>query len=277
MSLILPPVAPTQYTTVDMDVQALVEEVWAKGFDCTWEVMAVCPCSRKVADPEADFAASLTYTQQGTCLACQGRGRIYHSSQTIPCVFLGSTGNLALDRIFGLGQPGVVKVTGVPESPLGEGDRLTINEPVIARRYTQTLVRGTGASDRLRFPVWPQTYTISNGAGGTTTSTKSAFYVVAADANGTIIGGATPTEYVAGVNFTVASGSELITWISGGPAAGSHYSVSYFCKPSYIVTAQPFIHRGAGAVESGTKVVQRLLSSASAALEDATPTGASKP
>ena len=76
-------------------------------------------------------------------------------------------------------------------------------------------------------------------------------YVVAASpSTGEIVGCATPTEYVQGVNFTVSGG--LLDWTIGGvnvPPVGARCSIRYYARPRYIVTVDPYTHRQLGFVE----------------------------
>lgn len=241
----------------DMDTQGLCNLIQTDGTDCTWEICSRCPCSQEFqVKDQAEIATALLSTAQGTCPTCGGIGWYHHSAQTIRVVALSSNQNKQTEGL-GFAISGLCRFTVLPEVPINFGDKVTMlaGPP---RRFTETKVKN-GATQALRFPITPYTVTVGTTNGGTTptTSTTEVIYVIASNASGDVVGGATPTVYVQGVDFHVVAGR--VVWDGlNVPPDGYKVSYTYWCRPAYILTDLPYNHRVTGQYNGGTRTVVDL-------------------
>lgn len=254
----------------DLQLQEIRNEIQVKGVDCTWEKAIPCPCYRIGTLEGSDVPDSPTTTPQGECLACRGDGWLYYGAQTARVLITSATDRLAADDTSGVSTPGSINISTFVENPLGLGDRFIVNEAV--RVVFQQHVR-TGTLDTLRFPIVKQAWTIGTAGDQTVAETVTIgvdYLVAALPATGAIVGGATPTEYVEGTNFTVTAAG-LIDWTIGGvnvPAVGARYTARYYARPRYIVNNLRFAHRQLGFVEKiPARVVRQLFWQGTAVLD----------
>lgn len=240
----------------DLELREIRNEIQIKGVDCTWEKAAPCPCYRIGTLEGSTVPDSSTTTPQGECLACRGDGWVYYGSQTSRALITSANSRLDADGTAGLSAPGMFNVSTFIENPIGLGDRFVVNEAV--RVCFQQKIRSAGTVDTLRFPIVRKAWTIGTALDQTVAEvvTIGVDYLIAAStATGAIVGGATPTEYVEGVNFTVpTSGANTgkIDWTIGGvnvPPVGARYSVRYYARPRYIINNLRYAHRQLGFVE----------------------------
>jgi hypothetical protein len=235
----------------DLQTPELVQEIWAKGCDCTWEKASRCPCAVEW-EPEGTITAGLTTTPRADCPACGGGGWYYYSSQTVRALILQSTGQTVLDARF-LSFPGSAAITTLPEHPIKPFDRLTPTQAYW--RYTETRPH-TGTSYSLRYPVVDITYTVGTEADPKVyeTVTRGVWNCIEADSTGEVIYVAgSPKQYVQNVNFTITAGG-AIDWTIGGasvPTVGDRLSWDYTCRPRYVIKTMRFLHRQTFFVESG--------------------------
>lgn len=235
----------------DLQTAELIQEIWAKGCDCTWELAARCPCAVKW-DPEGEVTAGLTTTPRADCPTCKGGGWYYYSPQTIRALILNSTGTTVMDARF-LAEQGSVAITTLPEHPIKPFDRLT---PLPTYwRFTQTQLH-TGTTYTLRYPVVPQTFTVGVEGDPTThtTLTRGVFNCIEANSDGSVVySGGSPKQYVEGTNFTVTVDGAIDWTIGGGnvPTVGDRLSWDYTCRPRYVVKDMRFTHRQTFYVEKG--------------------------
>lgn len=227
----------------------------ATGIDCTWERAQPCPCYRIVTLEGVDDVPATSSTQpQSDCMACNGDGWLYYGSQTTRVQIAGSSSRLDALAAAGLAAPGSVMISAFAEVPVNIGDRFTVLCDV--RPVIQQQIRGTTATDRLRFPIIDKAWTLGTALDPKIpeTVTLGVDYAVSASlTTGAIVGGATPTEYREGVNFTVAAG--LINWTIGGsavPPAGARYSLRYYSRPRFIISSMQFATRQLGFPTSGS-------------------------
>lgn len=247
----------------DMDVQGLRDLIQTDGVDCTWEVCSRCPCGQKIGVEGVEaITAELLATPQGQCPTCKGVGWYHHSAQTIRTVPLSSNQNKQAEGL-GFAQMGFCRFTVLPEVPINFGDKITILDGY-PRRFTETQMMA-GLVQPLRFPIIPWTDTVGTTNGGTTPTTKttSVIYCFAADSDGSVVGGANPTVYVEGVNFTVPqSGANAgkVVWSDTAPVPedGWRVSYTYWCRPAYILTDLPYNHRMTGQYNGGARAVAGL-------------------
>lgn len=234
----------------DLDLTNLRGEVQIKGIDCTWEKASMCPCYQIGTLQGSDVANATTTMPRGNCPACKGSGWLYYGSQTARFLLNGATSSMQIAGAEGYAQPGTVGVTAFVEQPLSVGDRITVNGAV---RTVQQQFTRQGTTDTLRFPIVTKAWTIGSALDPNVPEVVNigVDYVVAASpSTGEIVGGATPTEYVQGVSFTVSGG--LLDWTIGGvnvPPVGARCSIRYYARPRYIVTVDPYTHRQLGFVE----------------------------
>lgn len=227
----------------------------ATGIDCTWEKANPCPCYRIVSLEGVSDVPSTSSTQpQSDCPACHGDGWLYYGSQTTRVQIASASDRLDALAAAGLASPGSVMITAFSETPVNLGDRFTVLCDV--RPVIQQQIRGSGATDTLRFPIVDKTWTLGTALDPKVSEsvTIGVDYAVSASlTTGAIVGGATPTEYREGVNFTVAAG--LINWTIGGsavPPAGARYSLRYYARPRYIISSMPYATRQLGFPTSGS-------------------------
>jgi len=247
----LQPVSTGYIPTLRVDF--LRRQLWAKGQDATWEKAARCPCARysPVMGAAGPYA---TTTAQGECPACRGTGLVYFGSQTAKVLILSPSSRSQRSASESLDVPGQMSITALTEHPLSIFDRVT--SPML-RRFTETFTKSAGALDVLRFPIVAAVLTVGSTGDPTAPATQTTHveHCIAADANGDVVGGATPTEYREGVHFTVAdSGPDAgkLDWtLSGGsrPPAGVRIGIRYVCRQRFIVTALPFTTRVSGPLE----------------------------
>lgn len=231
----------------DLFMTAIIAEMQIKGIDCTWEKASQCPCYQIGTLQGSTVPDASTSMPRPNCPACGGDGWLYHGSQSGRFLLTSAQSSGQTQGAQGYVEPGTMAVTALVEQPLGLFDRITVNSSV--RTVEQNFLR-SGATDTLRFPIINKVWEIGSVADPSIPQlvTLGVEYMVAASATtGEIIGGATPTEYVQGTNFTVTNG--IIVWATDGspvPPVGSRVTVRYFARPRYIVTALPFAHRQLG-------------------------------
>lgn len=254
----------------DLFMTGIIAEMQVKGIDCTWEKASPCPCYQIGTLEGSTVPSAATTMPRPNCPACAGDGWIYHGSQSGRFLLTSATSSGQTQGAQGYVEPGTFSVTALVEQPLGQFDRVTVNSSV--RTVEHTFKRGSGSTDTLRFPIVNKTWVIGSALDPTIpqTVTLGVEYLVAASpTTGEIIGGATPTEYVQGVNFTVSNG--IIDWTIGGanvPPTGARCSIRYFARPRYIVTAMTFSHRQLGFNEfAPTRYEKQLLWRGQAVLE----------
>ena len=226
----------------------------ATGVDCTWEKAQPCPCYRIVTLEGADVDPTSSTQPQGGCPACHGDGWLYYGSQTTRVQIASSSSRLDNLAAAGLATPGSVMISAFVETPINIGDRFTVLCDV--RPVVQQQIRGSGATDTLRFPIVDKAWTLGTALDPKVpeTVTLGVDYAVSASlTTGAIVGGATPTEYREGVNFTISSG--LINWTIGGanvPPTGARYSLRYYARPRFIVSSMQYATRQQGFPVSGS-------------------------
>lgn len=232
----------------DLFVTAIIAEMQIKGIDCTWEKASFCPCYQIGTLQGSTVPDASTSMPRPNCPACGGDGYVYHGSQSGRFLLTSAQSTGQTQGAQGYVEPGSFSVTALVEQPLGLWDRITVNSSV--RTVEQNFIRGSGATDTLRFPIINKVWEIGSALDPNIPQsvTLGVEYLIAASAStGEIIGGATPTEYVQNTNFTVTGG--IIDWTIGGvnvPPTGARCAVRYFARPRYIVTALPFAHRQLG-------------------------------
>jgi hypothetical protein len=165
-----------------------------------------CP---RCIDPVAGFTPDLG------CPLCEGTGALY-TAMEIPA---GGKLVLAGVRIGKTKAPieilaGDLNCSFLPDAwPLEARDRIVLPDREL--RFTETLTRGGGASDRLTHGPAVAVQSVYASAG-----------------------------LVAASHYALGSDKRSITW-SGGPAAGSLYTVAYTFRPSYYVAEDSIHHRPA--------------------------------
>jgi len=246
----------------DLFLPAIIAEMQIKGIDCTWQKADMCPCWSPAVIEGSSIPDAQSTQPQPACLACRGDGWLLYGSQSGRFLLTSAQSASQTQGAAGYVQPGSFSVTALVEQPLGIGDRITVNSSV--RAVQQQFIR-VATTDQLRFPIVNKTWAIGSAADPSIaeTVTLGVDYLVAANATtGAIVGGATPTEYVQNVNFTVTAGG-LIDWTIGGnniPPVGARCSVRYYARPRYIVTSLPFTHRQLGFIEfAPARYEQQLL------------------
>lgn len=235
----------------DLNVTAIISEMQIKGIDCTWAKALPCPCWVPATVEGSNIPDTQSTMPQPECPACRGDGWLYYGSQSGRFLLTSAQSAQQTQGTAGYVQPGTFSVTALVEQPLGVGDRITVNGAVRVVQQTFTRVAST---DTLRFPIINKAWEIGTALDPNVPETVNigVDYLVAANATtGAIVGGATPTEYVQGVNFTITA-QGLIDWTIGGvniPPVGARCSVRYYARPRYIITSAPFTHRQLGFVE----------------------------
>lgn len=240
----------------DLELREIRNEIQVKGCDCTWSKATPCPCYRIGTLEGSTVPDASTTTPQGECPACSGTGWVYYGAQTSRFLITSATDRFDLEASSGMATPGSFNVSAFVENPLGLGDRLIVNEAV--RVVVQQKIREAGTVDTLRFPIIRKAWTLGTALNPTVpeTVTIGVDYLIAANlSTGAIVGGATPTEYVEGVNFTVpTSGGNTgkIDWTIGGasvPSVGARYTARYYARPNYIISNLRYAHRQLGFIE----------------------------
>jgi len=130
----------------------------------------------------------------------------------------------------------MVFLTLLPEHVPGFLDRFTMVDSVMM--FRETIVRGSGTTDSLRYPIVTRSLDLSTGA-----KDVDVLHLQAADSSGATSASLTKTQ---GVDFAVTGGD--IDWtlgIAGGtaPAAGDRYAICYYAAPRYVVTDHPHAFR----------------------------------
>ena len=234
-------------------VDFLRRQLWAKGVDATWEKASRCPCAR--FSPTVGTAGPYaTTTAQGECPACKGTGLVYFGSQAAKVLILSPTSRSQRSSGQSADVPGQVSITALTEQPVSIYDRVATG---VLRRFTESFTKSAGVLDTLRFPIAAAVLTVGSSGDHTVPATQTTHveYCIAADANGDVVGGATPTVYREGVHFTVAddgANAGLLDWtLAGGsrPPAGVRIGIRYVCRQRYIVTSLPYTTRVSGPLE----------------------------
>lgn len=254
-------------------MEFLRRQLWARGQDATWEKASRCPCSRESIAVGASASIYHTTTAPGECAACKGNGLIYFGSQTARVLILSMTSQNRRSAADSLDTPGRMSITALTEAPLSQYDRVTAS--VGLRRFTETFTKSAGVLDQLRFPIALSTLSVGTPGSPTVplTQTNHVEYCIAANSAGQVVGGANPTVYTEGVDFTVAdSGANagLLDWTIAGsakPPAGVRVSIRYVCRQRFIITDLPFTARVSGQVVNGTRSPMELFHKGMAVLD----------
>ena len=218
----------------DFKPEEFRKRIFSHGLNVRWEQAAECPCNQPAQS--GGFSATLSGAQHGErrrsdCPACDGRGYIYHSRQTIKAIV---TGARKTDERFspvgGSEYPeATVGFTLLPEHLAGAFDRFTLLDSEIV--YRQTLTRGAGTIDTPRYPIIQRTHDLTPAP-----LTFGVRYCMTSDIEGNVDPSA--HKRTEGEHFTVTSAGAL-EWIDSPPAEGARYSLEYYTHPAYIVQSTP--------------------------------------
>ncbi len=157
--------------------------VLQKGFDVKWEQAAICPCQRQLT---LSSKTSLTGESRQNCPKCSGIGVIYHSPLNVKAWISGARSEHDIQRKYGDYGPGTISVSLLPEHTPSPMDKFTILSNLIVFRETRT--KGSGAVERLRYPVVKRSVSIGSQADANVaeTLTVGAIYVHKASSAGVV-------------------------------------------------------------------------------------------
>lgn len=193
-----------------------------KGWHLQWEQGARCPCRESVDSdhPRPD------------CPVCDGIGWDWHTSQEVRALVTNANQDTAPLERPGQWARGNVILTMHSEQLPGYQDRLTALAHVFV--FRDFGVRGTGASDRLRYRVAQRTLDLVGGA-----QTFGVLHLRLAAEDGTADADGVRAE---GTHFDVVDGR--IAWRAGeGPPVGRRYAVSYYAHPRFVVVEDHYSTR----------------------------------
>ena len=242
------------------------KRIFSHGLPLVWEQTAECPCTRKTTDygfsisGVAPAPSSLTQ-HQSDCLACKGRGYVYHSSQEIRAIV--TSAKMDVERFSELGGSeygkGMVSITLLPEHLPAFGDRFTLKASHMV--FRETILKSQNATDKPRYPIIQRAHDL---AGGSTSF--GVRYLLYADLNGVVDPGNLLYE---GSDFQINNLGE-IEWINPNttPPVGTRLSLEYYSNPRYVVLDHPHSIRDTRIkVKSPTEFHQNLPVQCTAGLE----------
>lgn len=219
------PVFPEKvHASSDFKPDEFYGEIKAHGIRVLWEQATPCPCSDDIATEDGRMG----------CPVCAGTGWEYETGQEIRAIV---TGLLAKDSPFmvdGRFEFGDVLITVPPEQTPGFRDRYTLLDSVMV---VQDLVKRTGATDRLRWPVAQRGLYLS--VSGVPTSVAVSVLRLRRQANDGTVGAVLDI----GTDFAVDANGAIV-WALGdvrltAPAVGQRYAARYYGHPRYVVMERP--------------------------------------
>lgn len=219
----------------DFKPEEFRKRIFSHGLNVRWEQAAECPCNEPAAS--GGFSATLAGAQHGErrrsdCPACDGRGYIYHSRQTLRAIVTGARKtDERFSQVGGSEYPqGQIGLTLLPEHLPAPFDRFTLLDSEIV--YRQTLTRSsTGDTDTPRYPIVQRTHDLATGP-----QTFGVRYCMTADPSGVVTPSTGRREE--GQHFNITSAGE-VEWTADAPEAGARYSLEYYAHPAYIVQGTP--------------------------------------
>lgn len=210
---------------VDFDPQAFDALLSDKGYLVTWEKAAYCPNR-----PRGGVAPA---THDINCRICDGTGFVYFGGCDTEMLIQAVT----LHQNYwaqGRWDLGMVRITARPGIALSYGDRVSLRNGAI--RFSELVVRGTGASDKLKYEP------------------LDIDYVAWVNRSGSLV------TFGVGSDLDVQNGSAV--WIGSGPDSGAYYTITYTCRPRYVVQDLLHQHRessvGTARVPFPTQAVGKL-------------------
>jgi hypothetical protein len=128
---------------------------------------------------------------------------------------------------------GQIGVTLLPEHLPALGDKLTLLDSALV--FRETVTRGAGLIDALKYPVFEREHDLSGGV-----SALGVRYCIVSDAQGVVDPASTKAQ---GVDFNLSAGGGIEWEPASAPAQGIEYSVSYYAHPVYVVLDHPHVIR----------------------------------
>ena len=236
---------------VDFDMDSFRQRVYEKGLYLKWEMAAECPCRRVLTVGTGTFDAHTgsgvrtgdTREPRPDCPQCSGSGVIYHSSQIIRGLVIGSQNDFDRFRLYGEYAAGMVGLTLLPEHVPGVLDRFTLNDNILV--FKETRKRTAATIESLRYPVVSRTTQVGTAADATVSEdlTLSVLFARKASASGIVTG----NELVVNTDFAITADGK-IDWTLGiaagtAPAENEYYAMNYYAHPRYIAINHPHAFR----------------------------------
>lgn len=150
--------------------------------------------------------------------AGDGRGYIYVSSQPLKVLFTSDSRDESFD-MYGAWERGQCTATVAAHIEIGDQDRLTVLDYPV--RDSLQLVRGSTTRDEIRQRSVTSILRVHDGT----------------------------TEYAVGTAcqlYTDADGVSFVEWLTGGPSAGTRYSILLMTRPVWVVIGHPMVRGFSG-------------------------------
>lgn len=211
------------------------------GGDATWEQAAACPCGAFATLDGVTLRVAREL--QGECPACGGKGILYHSAQTIRLALARANKDNGLHERWGEWSWAYVDVSFPPENLLGFQDRITPVDSVIL--FREVAIREEEGPITLRYPAVQREFYVGSGADFRTPLkvTRATTGLWIADLAGTV----SLSTRVEGVDYVINEQGNVDFSLGDAngraPEMGAQFSVSYFARPSYIITNTPYVNR----------------------------------
>lgn len=213
----------------DLNIGEFRKNILTHGMRTKWEMAAQCSCSRKLS-LASDQIASLSRTisgdtleKQPDCVACEGKGWLYHSAQEIKVVALAANRHPQrnAEGYIWADTPSAIKLSMLPEHLPGYNDRFTMLDNTMS--YNDVVVRGDNPGtpttvDILKYPVASRTLLLGDPADTTVQNITSVDILYCRKAD--LLGKMLDQELVKGTDFQVTSDGN-IDWALGSQASTS--------------------------------------------------------
>jgi len=237
---------PAKNKMPGMDPVGLIQLIESEGVEVTWESAAKCPCS----------VSASRYSARSDCPQCHGKGYVFHHAQeTLALIQQFSEEHKMINQPF-IWDNGDIMMTMRAEHCPARYDRITLTNArmnitaTMARKAPRAVHSGDTAYEPLNVPIFPKTITKKDANRVEVVTNYDVFYLQGQDA--------TTLEplsvLVEGTDYTVdydSDGLGRLNWAIGDlkvtgtpsvpdsdtPAVGALFSISYFTRPVYRVSA----------------------------------------
>lgn len=217
---------------IDIDDSQFRKQILQHGMRIQWQMASECPCVRSLSLTGGSTTITQnTFEKRPDCAACSGNGWLYHSSQEIRALTLGSETQPDGFQVFGYRGTGTIRLTMLPEHLPGFMDRLTFLDSVMV--YTDIVTRTSATTEQPRYPIVKRTLQLGS-SGDATVADPTVIGVLncrKTDTTGVI----QTTELVENTDFAVNSDGE-IDWTLGLQASTASGTSLLFDNATKTIT-----------------------------------------
>ncbi len=241
------PIIGRELTKVQPRVDFAPDEYRAQiqgwGHRLRWERAMRCPCNVVYVDTYDPTHSAPVRAGRRDCPECRGTGYLYFGAQNVKGLVNDSSLDKRFLQTFGELAFGSARISLLPEHLPAWRDRFVDLDG--ARLYQEPpRVRKTTV-EQPTYPILTRSMLVGSASDPTKPERRDlgVVHVRVADADGVIRAG----EPLEGIDFRVTAEGAL-EWLDdsegvGPPAVGEAYSLTYTCRPTYIVRSHPHLHR----------------------------------